>query len=195
MTIAAYIRISSKSQKQDGQRAEVAAWLAAHGHASHSIQWFEDTDTGTDFNRKGLNALHKAVFAGSVKTVVVWKLDRIGRTMQDGINTLSQWCDSGVRVVSVTQQIDVSGAIGRMVAAVLFGVAEIELQHLKERQAAGIAAAKARGAYTGRKRGTTKAKPQRAQVLRQQGLKIAEIAQAMNISTATVQRYLTQVKT
>ena len=192
MTIAAYIRISTKSQKQDSQRSEVIAWLKAHGHDLQAVQWFEDTETGTMFTRSGLNALHEAIFAGTVKTVIVWKLDRLGRTMKDGINTLCGWCESGVRVVSVTQQIDLSGTIGRMVAGVLFGIAEIELQHIRERQAAGIAAAKARGIYTGRKRGTTKAKPQRAKILRNQGLKIDEIAAALNTSSRTVQRYLQQ---
>lgn len=190
MTIAAYIRVSTKGQKHDSQKAEIIAWLEAHGHDPQAVQWFEDTDTGADFTRSGLNALHEAIFAGTVKTVIVWKLDRIGRTMKDGINTLTGWCDTGVRVVSVTQQIDLSGAVGRMVAAVLFGIAEIELQHIKERQAAGISAAKIKGIYTGRKSGTTKAQPQRAQELWAQGLQIDEIATALDTSTRTVQRYL-----
>jgi len=47
--------------------------------------------------------------------------------MRDGINTICQWCENGVRVVSVTQQIDLSGTIGHLVAGVLFSIAEIEL--------------------------------------------------------------------
>lgn len=62
-----------------------------------------------------------------VKTAVVWKLDRISRRQRDGINVLADWCERDVRVVSVTQQIDLSGAVGRMVASVMFGLAEIEL--------------------------------------------------------------------
>jgi DNA invertase Pin-like site-specific DNA recombinase len=55
----------------------------------------------------------------------VWKLDRIARSMREGINTLSRWCELGVRVVSVTQQIDLSGTVGHLVAGVLFAIAEI----------------------------------------------------------------------
>ena len=122
--------------------------------------------------------------------MVVWKLDRISRRQLDGISVLADWCERGVRVVSVTQQIDLKGAVGRMVASVLFGVAEIELEHRRERQAAGIKVAKKRGAYAGRTKGTTKAAPSRALELRGKGLAAEEIAAAMGVSTRTVFRYL-----
>ena len=77
-----------------------------------------------------------------------------------------------------------------LVAGVLFAIAEIELQHVKERQAAGIAAARQRGVYKGRKPGATKAKPQRARELRAKGMKLPEIAQALNVNKRTVSRYL-----
>ena len=190
MTTAIYIRVSSKTQKHDSQRAEITAWLIAHGHDPDHVQWFEDTDTGRHISRSGMIALNEAIFAGDVKTIIVWKLDRIARTMKDGINTLSHWCEIGVRVVSVTQQIDLSGTVGHLVAGVLFAVAEIELQHMRERQTAGIEAAKAKGVYKGRSRNTTKGNPERARALRAKGLKTKEIAQAMNITTRTVSRYL-----
>lgn len=110
--------------------------------------------------------------------------------MKEGINVLSSLCEAGVRVVSVTQQIDLSGTVGQMVAGVLFGIAQIEHQHIKERQAAGIAVAKEKGIYIGRKAGTTKAKPERAKELKAQGLKNKEIAQALNVTIRTVGNYL-----
>jgi DNA invertase Pin-like site-specific DNA recombinase len=97
-----------------------------------------------------------------------------------------------VRVVVVTQQIDLRGALGRMVASVLFGLAEIETEYRQERQAAGIAVAKRRGVYRGRQKGTTKARPRRATVLRRQGLTIPEIANALQVSQRTVFRYLAE---
>ena len=103
--------------------------------------------------------MEKAIFDGTIKTVVVWKLDRISRRLKDGINLLADWCERGVRVVSITQQIDLSGPVGRMVASVMFGLAEIELEYRRERQHAGIAVAKTRGVYRGRQKGTTKSKP------------------------------------
>ena len=188
--IGVYIRVSSHSQKSDSQYAEIQRWLRAHGHALETVQWFEDTETGATLTRSGLIRLQEAIFAGTVKTVVVWKLDRIARSMREGINTLSRWCELGVRVVSITQQIDLSGTVGHLVAGVLFAIAEIELQHVKERQAIGIALAKQRGAFKGRKRGATKARPQRARELRDKGMTLPEIAHALSVNKRTVSRYL-----
>jgi DNA invertase Pin-like site-specific DNA recombinase len=188
--IGVYIRVSSHSQKSDSQYAEIQRWLRAHGHALETVQWFEDTETGATLTRSGLIRLQEAIFAGTVKMVVVWKLDRIARSMREGINTLSRWCELGVRVVSITQQIDLSGTVGHLVAGVLFAIAEIELQHVKERQAVGIALAKQRGAFKGRKPGATKAKPQRARELRDKGMTLPEIAQALSVDKRTVSRYL-----
>jgi len=95
-----------------------------------------------------------------------------------------------ISVVSVTQQIDLCGAVGRMVASEMFGLAEIEYR--RERQAAGIRVARKEGVYTGRQKGTTKGKPERTRALKNQGLTVAEIANAMAVSNRTVFRYLSQ---
>jgi DNA invertase Pin-like site-specific DNA recombinase len=120
----------------------------------------------------------------------VWKLDRLARSLREGANVLADWCQRDVRVVSVTQQIDLTGAVGHLVASLLFGIAEMEYQHIKERLAAGIALAKEKGIYRGRTQGTTKAKPERARALHAKGLKTREIASALNVSERTVFRYL-----
>ena len=72
----------------------------------------------------------------------------------------------------------------------MFGIAEIELQHTRERQAAGIALARKRGVYTGRRPDTTKAAPARAKALRKQKLTVPEIAQALGVKERTVYNYL-----
>lgn len=189
-TLACYCRVSSRHQRNDGQKAEITQWLSAQGIDPATVLWFEDQETAKTLNRPAFQALQQAVFEGRVRTVVVWKLDRLSRSQQDGINLLADWCDRGVRIVAVTQQLDLSGPLGRMVASVLFGLAEIELEYRRERQAAGIRVAKARGVYRGRKKGTTKAMPHRIQELRQRGLTTAEIACATGVSERTVFRYL-----
>ncbi|MEO2035205.1 MAG: recombinase family protein [Planctomycetaceae bacterium] len=185
-----YIRVSTFGQNTAGQKREIQIWLNGNGGSDVKVRWYIDKASGNDLNRPEFERLQKDIFDGKIDTVVVWKLDRLSRNLRDGINTLGDWCERGLRVVSVTQQIDFSGAVGRMLAAVLLGIAEMEQEVRKERQAAGIAAAKERGIYAGRRLGTTKAKPERAKALRAKGLKVREIASALNVGEATVFRYL-----
>ena len=190
MTTAAYVRVSTVGQNEAGQRRKVREWLKGNG--VDKVRWYVDKATGDNLDRPEFEKLQADIFNGTVKTVVVFKLDRLSRDLADGINTLTNWLEKGVRIVSVTQQLDFSGATGKLVAAVLFAVAEMEQETRRERQAVGIAAAKERGAYKGRKAGATKkgVRPSRAAQLRDKGATYAEIAQSMNVSQSTVRRYL-----
>lgn len=156
-SIACYCRVSSRRQKHDSQKAEIQRWLRQTGVRAARVQWFEDTESGQTLRRPAFEQLQQGIFNGTVKTVVVWKLDRLSRRQHERVNLLAEWCERGIRIVVVTQQIDLSGPVGRLVARVLFGLAEIEQEYRRERQAAGIAVAKRRGVYQGRTKGTTKA--------------------------------------
>jgi DNA invertase Pin-like site-specific DNA recombinase len=189
MNTGVYIRVSSpKGQKTDSQRAELETWLKRHRYKG--VRWFEDHESATTLQREAFQKLQAAIFAGKVDTVVVWKLDRLARSLKEGVNVLADWCQRGVRVIAITQQIDLSGPVGHLIASLLFGIAEIELQHAKERQAVGIALARKRGVYIGRRPGTTKAPPSRARALKKQGLTVLEIAQALGVKERTVYHYL-----
>jgi DNA invertase Pin-like site-specific DNA recombinase len=189
MFTAVYIRVSSpKGQKTDSQRAELETWLKRH--RQKSVRWFEDKESGASLQRVAFQKLQAAIFAGEITTVVVWKLDRLARNLKEGVNVLADWCQRGIRVIAVTQQVDLSGPVGNLIASLLFGIAEIELQYAKERQAIGIILAKKRGVYKGRRAGTTKAAPARALKLRKQGLTVVEIASALGVKERTVYHYL-----
>ena len=185
---AIYIRVSTTGQNAAGQRREITRWLTGNG--IDDVRWFVDKETGDHLDRKAFRELQEAIFHGEVKTVVVWKLDRLSRSLRDGINTLCDWCDRGLRVVSVTQQIDFNGTVGKMIASVLFAVAEMEQETRRERQRAGIEVAKERGIYGGRKQGSTKANPDRAKKLHNKGFTLDEIATALGVSRMSVCRYL-----
>lgn len=189
-SIAAYVRVSSKSQSTDSQEQELRTWLQANGYDLRQVEWYRDTETGKTLKRPEFDRLQDDIFHGRVRTVIVWKLDRLSRRLRDGVNLLADWCEKGLKIVVVTQKIELNGAVGRMIAAVMLGLAEIELEFRAERQAAGIKAARKRGIYIGRAEGTTKAKPTRAAELRGRGLNDDEIASAMGINRRTVQRYL-----
>lgn len=192
--IGVYVRVSTLEQNEAGQRREIERWLLGNGHDPATVRWYLDKATRDHLRRPGFERLQRDVFAGEVRTIVIWKLDRLSGKIRDGINVLCDWVDRGLRVVSVTQQIDFNGTVGKMIAAVLLGVAEMEQETRRERQAAGIAAAKERDIYRGRKSGTTKAKPQRALELRSRGLTDREIATALGVSRRTVQRYLASAR-
>lgn len=188
--IGAYLRVSSADQKHDSQRAEIQKYIATNGISPKQVEWYADTETGTRMKRPEFDRLQADIFAGKVKTVIVWKLDRLSRNLRDGVNVLADWAEKGLKIVVVTQQLELNGVIGRTIAALLLGLAEIEHGHIRERQKAGIEAAKARGVYTGRSMGSTKAQPRRAQELKRKGLSLEEIAAALNVSKRTVTRYL-----
>jgi len=188
--LAAYCRTSTTRQKNDSQIAEIEKWLSAHGHDLTKVEWFIDQESGKTLKRPEFERLQKAIFAGEIKTVVLWKLDRLSRRLKDGVNVLASWAEKGVHIIVTTQQLELDGPVGRMIAALLLGLAEIELEYRRERQIAGIEVARKKGVFLGRQKGTTKGKPGRAWELRANGLRVQEIAQAMGTSARTVQRYL-----
>jgi len=184
-SIAAYIRVSTYDQKTESQREEISRWLKNHGIDPESIRWFEDKETGKNLKRPAFQQLQKAIFAGEIKTVLVWKLDRISRKMLDGLHTMRFWLNHGVGIVSITQQIDMTGPIGQLFAALMFAIAEFQLSTMKENQTAGIALAKQRGVYKGRKKGTKKLNPEEVRNLRKT-LTVAQIAKLKDVTERTV---------
>ena len=118
--------------------------------------------------------------------MVVWKLDRLARNLRDGVNVLADRCERGIRVVSITQQLDLSGAVGRIVAALLLSVAEMARENINERIRAGVAAAKKRGVKFGRPAWKTRPyrtiDPAEVRRLRKKGLGMTEIARQLGIS-------------
>jgi len=194
MKVAAYVRVSTVSQNETGQIREITKWLKGNGIAPATVVWFIDKQSGDNLDRPEFKKLQAAIFNGEIDVVVVYKLDRLSRSMQDGVATLCDWLEKGVRVVAVTQQIDFNGTVGKMIASVLFAVAEMEQETRRERQRAGIEAAKAAGKYKGRKRGSFKEQPARVRDMRERGLTIREISRALGISHVTVHKYLKQTE-
>ena len=187
--IGCYIRVSTFGQNEASQKRAISRWLK--GHEIAAFRWYVDKgESGDNLDRPAFEQLQRDIFNGEVKTVAVFKLDRLSRSLKDGISTLCDWLDNGVRLVSVSQGHDFKGVTGKMIASVLFSIAEMEQETRRERQAVGIAAAKEAGVYLGRQPGTTKGKPSRARRLRERGLTDTEIANAMGVSRRTVQRYL-----
>lgn len=153
--IAVYIRVSSEEQNLDSQISEITQWLDRQCIPEDRVEWFSDKASGKDIgHRPEFMRLDQEIAVGRIKTVVVWKIDRMSRSLFDGVTILGKWCQHGVRFVSITQHLDLSGVVGQIIAAVLLGMAQIERENIQERAAAGIKVARQKGRYKGRKRGS-----------------------------------------
>ncbi|MGE0305546.1 MAG: recombinase family protein, partial [Acidimicrobiia bacterium] len=123
-------------------------------------------------------------------TVVVTKLDRLGRSTVDLLTTLNAWCDEGVNFVAVEQGIDTSTAAGRMVCSMLAAVAEFERELIRERTTGALAARRARGITGGRPPKVNAGNLARARQLLADGFTQAEAAAAIGVSRATLCAHL-----
>ena len=126
-------------------------------------------------------------------TIVVWKLDRLGRSLKDLIELVSLFRNKGVEFISLKDGIDTSTATGRFTFNIFASLVEFEREIIRERTMAGLIAAKARGKKGGRPKGLTQealAKAEHAKILYESGKKsIPEIAKGLGISRATCNRY------
>lgn len=121
--------------------------------------------------------------------IVVWKLDRFGRSLADLISSLNELRDLGVVFVSLTESLDFSTPSGRAMAGMLSIFAEFEREIIRERVKAGIANARAHGRPHGRP-STAARKKGEIQRLRAQGLNISHIARKLEISRGSVLNHI-----
>jgi DNA invertase Pin-like site-specific DNA recombinase len=125
-------------------------------------------------------------------TLVVWKLDRLGRSLGHLIQTIDALCARGVGFQSVTEAIDTSTAHGKLLLHLMGALAEFERSLMAERTAAGRAAARKRGVHMGRPRKIDVVRERHARELRAKGTPVPEIAEVMGVSRWTVYRLLAE---
>lgn len=150
MKTAIYCRVSTDKQSHDSQLLELRAYCQRRGWAD--VVEYSDTVTGSKFSRRGLDALFAEVRKGKVQRVVVFKLDRLGRSLAHLAQLIAELTANGTALVCTSQGIDTSDSnpAGRLQLGVLMAVAEFEREIIRERVQAGLAAARARGAKLGR---------------------------------------------
>ncbi len=181
-----YARVSTQDQKLELQLDA----LTRHG----CELVFQEKKSGKNKERPELEKMLSQLRAGDI--VVVWKLDRLGRSLRDLIDLVAEFKKRGVDFVSLQDGINTATSTGRFTFNIFASLAEFEREIIKERTKAGLAAAKARGRAGGRPGGlspeaTEKAKS--AKVLSESGKRAEEIAKILGISRATCYRYLEAV--
>jgi DNA invertase Pin-like site-specific DNA recombinase len=156
------------------------------------VRIYEDLGSGRKDDRPGLAACLKALQPGN--TLVVWKLDRLGRDLKHLVNTIDELSqhDIGLKVLSgAGAQIDTATANGRLVFGIFAALAEFEADLIRERTNVGLAAARARGRLGGRPRKMTQAVVKMAMAaLADPQAKPSEVARQLGITTTTLYAYV-----
>jgi DNA invertase Pin-like site-specific DNA recombinase len=152
---------------------------------------FTETASGARSDRPALEQVLDQLRPGD--TLVVWKLDRLGRSLRHLVDTVTGLADRGVGFRSLQEQVDTTTPGGKLVFHVFAALAEFERDLVRERTSAGLAAARARGRRGGRPPVMTTHKPQVAQELyASKQYTIAAIAKTLGVSRASVYRHLTR---
>jgi DNA invertase Pin-like site-specific DNA recombinase len=151
--IAVYGRVSTDAQNHASQLREVRAYIRRRWPRAEVIEYL-DKASGTRFSRAGLDAMMAEVRKGRVDVIAVYKLDRLGRSLQHLAQLIGELETQGTALVASSQGIDTSESnpAGRLQMHVLAAVAEFERSVIVERINAGLAAARERGAKLGRPR-------------------------------------------
>lgn len=178
-----YVRVSTADQSLDLQRDA----LLAIGVAPERI--YEDVCSGKATDRPGLGRTLDVARTGDV--VVVWKLDRIGRSLPHVVGLVGTLQARGVGLKVLTGDIDTTTATGRLVFGIFATLAEFERDLIHERTVAGLAAARARGRKGGRPRVMTRQKVKAAIALMSDRESVArDVAGQLGISLSTLYAYV-----
>jgi DNA invertase Pin-like site-specific DNA recombinase len=178
-----YTRVSTVAQTLEQQNTVLAA--------ASVTKTFSDIMSGARDDRPGLAALLDYVREGD--TVVVWKLDRLGRNTLHILETVKTLTDRGITLVSITDGIDSSTPAGRMMIGVLGSLAEYERELVKERTALKRQASRASGTKFGRPKKVAHASHiATARRMRVDGHAARDVAKYLGVSRATLYRYLSE---
>lgn len=152
-----------------------------------------DEASGKNANRPGLtNLLNNKLRAGD--ELVVWRLDRLGRSLKELIELINDFENKGIKFNSLTESINTSTTSGKLIFNIFASLAEFERNLIRERTVAGLAAARARGRLGGRPE-IAKTKINAAlQLYNKKESTINEICKVIGISKATLYKYIESVK-
>ncbi|MEO7673519.1 MAG: recombinase family protein [Pyrinomonadaceae bacterium] len=174
-----YARVSRTDQKLELQTDALKA--------AGVEQIFSDKISGSRSDREGLDSLLSVARAGDC--IVVWRLDRLARSLKHLIELTAEFEKRGIQLASITEGFDTTKPAGKMVFHIFGAIAEFERNLIKERTRAGLDAAKARGRVGGRKRVITAEKEKTLRMLLESSRDFRSHAIVLGISERTVRRF------
>src|SRR5512147_1029319 len=176
-----YASVSTADQTLDLQKVAL--------HQAGCSKIFTDTANGAKAESTGLDEALNYIRQGD--TLVVWRLDRLGRSLNHLIETITGLNNRHIGFKSITENIDTTTSGGKLIFHIFGALAEFERDIIRERTQAGLSAARARGRKGGRPKALTPKKTQQLQTLYNDKTNtIDEICRTLNISRATLYRYL-----
>ena len=153
---------------------------------------YQEKASGSKTERPELNRLLEIIREGD--TLMIWKLDRLGRSLNHLIEIVTQLEEHHIGLVSLNDPIDTTTAQGRLVFRIFASLAEFEREVIRERTLAGLASARRRGKLLGRRKGLSKAGEQKARIgeslYKEAKYSVEQIARELHISKTTLYKYL-----
>lgn len=187
-TTAIYVRVSHRDQSHASQLPDLERWVSNH---DGSVTWFKDTFTGRTLARPAMEQMLDALRSGKLERIVVWRLDRLGRTTKGLCQLFDELRERKTDLVSLKDGFSLESPAGRLQARILASVAEFETEVRAERVAAGQAAARRKGkVWGGSKKGrrwrVTKDQLQAIREMHNAGKKVTQIARVTGLSRPTI---------
>ena len=183
MALIGYARVSTTEQHLHLQQDALSA--------AGCLKIYTDTISGTKSERKGLDDALSYIRGGD--TLVVWRLDRLGRSLKDLIERITDLHSRNIGFKSLTENIDTTTSGGKLIFHIFGALAEFERDIITERTNAGLTAARARGRQGGRPRSSL-SDENKLQMARQmyanKNLPVREICKALGIPRSTFYKYV-----
>ena len=186
--VAIYARVSTSRQSVDMQLGELRNFIHRSGWKLHK-EYIDEGFSGKDTKRPAFNEMMAAAKKREFHSLVVWKFDRLSRSLKDLVTTLDELAALGIDFVSYENNIDTSTPSGKLVFQIIGAVAEFERDIIRERIVAGMSNAKKKGKHVGRPR-IPDALIEEARKLVKEGKSLREAARSLGIDYSTISKRL-----
>jgi DNA invertase Pin-like site-specific DNA recombinase len=185
--VAIYARVSTDDQSPDAQLRDLREYIGNRGW--QDVREYVDVGiSGAKDSRPAWNELWDAIQKGKLRVLVVYALDRLGRSLPHLVKIISMLVEKNVALVSFRENLDLSTASGRMIVGIFSVLADYELSIIRERTRSGMRAARARGSQIGPKKRYFDI--EKATRLRDQGWGQIRIARELGVGVGRVNKWV-----